>query len=150
MSTLDWIPPTLTRKRTLRSALRGFGYSVHDPWPLALLTTAVLEEHTKAAISNLVFANIRLLHPFSLRGVTTVEKGLIPTIQTIETEKVLEAKRLNELEKQNMVAFQMQSSLRGTHARGRSLLCHSPFQEVPVVARRAACRMGVQKKNSSY
>ncbi|KAJ1205684.1 hypothetical protein NDU88_001112 [Pleurodeles waltl] len=94
----------------------------HHTWDLPSFTKDVLERNSKRELFNPVLANIIFQHPFHLKPVATIEKGRIPNMETIETEKMVEAKRLNEFASQKMVATQMQSRLRGTKGGARSFL----------------------------
>ncbi|XP_036618455.1 uncharacterized protein C4orf36 homolog [Trichosurus vulpecula] len=100
----------LPRKHTVKSILRRSCYNVQEPWELALLTKALYSNI--ASIGVPLFEDIIYGTPFKMNLGKKTEDVLLPTAETIETERAYELKRLNEIELQKNAAEQVQSLLK--------------------------------------
>ncbi|KAM6441094.1 uncharacterized protein C4orf36 homolog isoform 1-T2 [Liasis olivaceus] len=100
----------LHRKKTLVSVLKTSTYEVHDRVEFAELTKRLLAAY-KEKIINPLHYDICWGSPFKLRHVTTILK-VQPSEQTIETERILERQRLEQIELQRKVAGQSEAELK--------------------------------------
>ncbi|MEE6460103.1 hypothetical protein FKM82_000859 [Ascaphus truei] len=111
----------LPRKKALEDILCR-NYTIQDPWKLALFTRGQMENKTSRSSVNPVIADIEFFHTFFLKPVTTVEKGRKPSLQTIQEEKKIEARRLNKIDIQSKAISELQSQLVGKKVGTRCLL----------------------------
>ncbi|XP_053110837.1 uncharacterized protein C4orf36 homolog [Hemicordylus capensis] len=101
----------LHRKRNLTAVLKASIYEVHDRAEFALLTKRLLAA-TEEVISNPLHHDICWGSPFKLRPVTTIVKVRVPSLQTIESERLLERQRFEKIELQHKVAQQTESEFK--------------------------------------
>ncbi|KAM9143854.1 uncharacterized protein C4orf36 homolog [Pangshura tecta] len=99
------------RKRTVKSVLQASCYKVADAAELALLTRRLCQEMGQTNLNFL--EDISLCHTLTLRPAVTVESKLIPSVQTLEAERMFESKRLNKIDLENKTAQQVESDLKG-------------------------------------
>ncbi|XP_078250671.1 uncharacterized protein LOC144589584 [Pogona vitticeps] len=101
----------LYRKRKLTSVLKHSDYEVHDRVGFAELTKHLLLA-SKEIITNPLHFDICWGSPFKLRPVTTVVKAQVPSAQMIEAARLLEFRRMENIEFQKKVAQQVESALK--------------------------------------
>ncbi|KAM3831708.1 uncharacterized protein C4orf36 homolog [Vipera latastei] len=101
----------LHRKKKITSVLKASPYTVHDRVEFAELTKR-FSEAFKEKISNPLHFDICWGSPFKLRHVTTILKVQVPSVQTLETERILERQRLEKAELQHKVAWNGQIELK--------------------------------------
>nr|XP_002717025.1 uncharacterized protein C4orf36 homolog [Oryctolagus cuniculus]XP_008265861.1 uncharacterized protein C4orf36 homolog [Oryctolagus cuniculus]XP_008265862.1 uncharacterized protein C4orf36 homolog [Oryctolagus cuniculus]XP_051675569.1 uncharacterized protein C4orf36 homolog [Oryctolagus cuniculus] len=104
----------LPRKNTVKTILRGSCYNVQEPWDLALLTKTW---YTNLANLKLPFLEeITFGSPIKLTKCKTVKDGLLPSAESIKTEREYEMKRLTKLKSEESTSEEVQLSLRGRAA----------------------------------
>ncbi|KAJ7327164.1 hypothetical protein JRQ81_016923 [Phrynocephalus forsythii] len=101
----------LYRKQKLASVLKHSTYEVHDRVEFAELTKRLLLA-SKEVIPNPLHFDICWGSPFKLRPVTTILKAQVPSAQMIETARLLEFSRMENIEHQKKVAQQVESELK--------------------------------------
>ncbi|XP_042323083.1 uncharacterized protein C4orf36 homolog [Sceloporus undulatus] len=101
----------LYRKKKLTSVLKGSPYQLHDRLEFAALTRHLLLASEEVIVNPLHF-DICWGSPFKLRPVTTVLKAYVPSMQTIEAEKMLEFQRTGNIQHQQKLAQQVESEFR--------------------------------------
>ncbi|XP_061439072.1 uncharacterized protein C4orf36 homolog [Rhineura floridana] len=99
------------RKRKLESVLKASGYKVHDRAEFAEITKRLLQASAEQ-IGNPLHHDICWGSPFNLRHVTTILSVRIPSLQAIESERILERQRFEKIELQHKIAQQVGSELK--------------------------------------
>lgn len=104
----------LPRKNTVKTILRGSCYNVQEPWDLALLTKTW---YINLANFKLPFLEeIKYGGPIKLMKCKIAKDDLLPSANSIKTEREYEMKRLTNLQCQENTSEEVRGSLRGRKA----------------------------------
>ncbi|XP_026543713.1 uncharacterized protein C4orf36 homolog [Notechis scutatus] len=101
----------LHRKKKVTSLLKASPYTVHDRVEFAELTKR-FSKAFKEKITNPLHFDICWGSPFKLRHVTTILKVQAPSVQSLETERILERQRLEKSELQRKISWDGQIELK--------------------------------------
>ncbi|XP_070612798.1 uncharacterized protein C4orf36 homolog [Erythrolamprus reginae] len=101
----------LHRKKKVTTVLKASPYTVHDRVEFAELTKR-FSKGFKESITHPLHFEICWGYPFKLRHVRTVLKVQVPSLQSLETERVLEGQRLEKSELQRKVSWGGETELK--------------------------------------
>ncbi|XP_032079901.1 uncharacterized protein C4orf36 homolog [Thamnophis elegans] len=101
----------LHRKKKITSVLKASPYTVHDRVEFAELTKRFSKDF-KEKVTNPLHFEICWGSPFKLQHVTTILKVQVPSVESLETERILERQRLEKSELQHKVSWSGQTKLK--------------------------------------